>query len=79
MYSVLMSTLAHDLDLLAAALQARAHRDNIQTRADRAFHRSITGQGTTAYAMRMANLLERAEGDYWRALYAANIQLDETE
>lgn len=54
--------------------ELRERRDKIGARADRAFARVVAGETTAAYAQRLANELERAEGDYQRACYAAGIE-----
>lgn len=55
--------------------QLRAARDGLGARADRAFARVVSGDVTSsAYAQRLANQLERAEGDYDRACYAAGVE-----
>lgn len=55
--------------------ELRTARDKIGARADRAFARIVSGEvASPAYAQRLANELERAEGDYERACYAAGIE-----
>jgi hypothetical protein len=55
--------------------ELRAARDRVGARADRAFTRVVNGEvKSSAYAQRLANQLERAEGDYERACYAANVE-----
>ena len=52
--------------------EARAHRDRIGERADRAFRRLLLGQvASPAYARRLAAQLEEADADLEHAIYDA--------
>ena len=61
--------------MIKTAQELRIERDEIGERADRAFARVVAGLvSSPAYAQRMANQLEAAEGDYERACYAEGVE-----